>query len=162
MSEIRITGCVPGAIGWIVGWHGRYYDEHRGWGVRFETIVAAELAELMSRFDEHRDGFWMAWVDGQMVGSMVVDGRDADGEGARLRFFIVDPQYQGRGIGRRLMGEAMDFVRRAGFCRAYLTTVAGLKPARHLYLAHGFRLVHEQDDDHWGTVAREQKYVCEL
>lgn len=145
MNEITFSDYVPGAIGRIVELHGEYYSTHWGLGRYFEAKVAAELGEFMGRFDPNRDGAWLASVDDRVAGGIFIDGLDADGEGARLRWFIVDPAYHGRGLGRELMQRAMAFCDRQRFPRVYLTTFAGLDAARHLYEAHGFAFCHETD-----------------
>src|SRR5262249_33039334 len=144
-ETFKITGYEPGAIGRITELHGTYYHQHWDLGLYFEAKVASELAAFLSRFDARRDGIWIAKVGDEMVGSIVIDGIDAEGEGARLRWFILAPDYQGKGIGNRLMHEAMTFCRKAGFKRVYLTTFAGLDAARHLYEKFGFRVCREED-----------------
>lgn len=145
MDDIKITGYIPGAIGWITQMHGTYYHQHWNMGVYFEAKVAAELAELMNRFDPAHDGIWLA-VDGEkIVGAILIDG--GEGESGRLRWFITDPAYQGCGIGNRLIAQAMSFCKRVGFKRVYLTTFAGLNTARHLYEKHGFRLCQEMNGE---------------
>lgn len=42
--------------------------------------------------------------------------------------------------------------------RSWLTTLAGLVAARHLYEAYGYDLVHEADGEAWGTRVREQEF----
>jgi GNAT superfamily N-acetyltransferase len=145
---IQLTAYYPGAIGAITGLHGAYYHEHWDLGLYFEAKVATELSEFLSRFDPAHDGIWVARDGETFVGAMVIDGRDAAGEGARLRWFIIDPASHGQGIGNLLMDEAMSFCRRVGFPRVYLTTFAGLSAARHLYEKHGFRLCREEDGSH--------------
>ena len=148
MSEIEIIGYVPGAIGRITELHATYYATHWDLGLYFEAKVATELAAFMSRFQPERDGLWLARHDGQIVGSIVIDGADAVGEGARLRWFILDPVCQGQGWGYRLMTKAMDFCQKQQFPRVYLTTFAGLEAARHLYEKYGFTLCGETDGAH--------------
>ncbi len=148
MGEIELTGYVPGAIGRVTELQATYYAKHWGLGLYFEAKAAAELAAFLSRFNPAHDGVWLAQADGGVVGSIFIDGSDAAGEGARLRWFIIAPDYQGRGLGNRLMEEAVSFCRRAGFRRVYLTTFAGLDTARHLYEKFGFRLCAEEDGSH--------------
>lgn len=148
MTEIQLTGYQPGALGRIVELHGSYYAEHWELGLYFEAKVATEMAAFLSRFDPAHDGAWFAQVDGVIVGSVIIDGADPAGEGARLRWFIIDPRYQGLGIGKRLMQEAMSFCQRTGFPRVWLTTFAGLDTARHLYDKFGFHLCGEEDGSH--------------
>jgi ribosomal protein S18 acetylase RimI-like enzyme len=148
MDEIELTGYSPGVIGRITELHGTYYHEHWGLGLYFEAKVATELAAFMNRFNPAHDGLWIAQANGNIVGSVFIDGSDADGKGARLRWFIIAPEYQGQGLGNRLMEEAVAFCRRVGFRRVYLTTFKGLDAARHLYEKYGFRLCGEEDGSH--------------
>ncbi len=152
------TGYVPGCIGRVTELHGLYYAKHWNFGAYFEGKVAIELADLMNRYDPTRDGLWTAWDGDVMVGSIAIDGQDADGEGARLRWFIIDERYQGQGLGRRLLDAALGFCRACGFRRVYLTTFAGLDTARALYERNGFRLREQEAGSHWGTGTVEQKF----
>lgn len=145
MDAIDITGYVPGTLGWVTQKHATYYHEHWGLGLYFEARVATELAELLTRFDPARDGVWVAHVEGNIAGTIFIDGHEASTQGARLRWFFIDPHYQGHGIGNRLMQEMMTFCQQAGFQRIYLTTFSGLNVARHLYEKFGFRLCQEMD-----------------
>ncbi|HEX2620734.1 MAG TPA: GNAT family N-acetyltransferase [Phototrophicaceae bacterium] len=144
-SKIAITGYVPGVVGRLIELHGTYYATYWGLGLYFEARVAAELAAFMQRFNPQTDGLWVATANGQVIGGIVIDGNDAAGKGARLRWFIIDPAYQGQGVGNRLVSEAVEFCKRQKFKRVYLTTFAGLNSARHLYEKQGFRLHHEED-----------------
>ena len=42
-------------------------------------------------------------IDGVVVGSISILGRKPEADSAQLRFFLVDPQYQGRGAGKALL-----------------------------------------------------------
>ncbi|MEE8189808.1 MAG: GNAT family N-acetyltransferase [Kiloniellales bacterium] len=158
MAGMQLNGYYPGAIGEVVAAHAAYYAEHWDFGLGFEAKVAQELGAFLAGFEEGHDGFWVAALDGDFAGSISIHGRDAGERGARLRFFITDPKYQGRGIGERLMREAMAFCDRAGFARVYLWTFEGLDAARHLYERHGFRLCREEPGDQWGNTVKEQSF----
>lgn len=162
MNEITISGYRPGAIGRIVELHGVYYSRHWNFGLRFETMVAAEMAEFLSRFNPERDGFWLAMDGDKIVGSIAIDGSRHQTEGARLRWFIADESYVGLGLGNRLMNEAMNFCRGKGFKRVYLHTIEGLLAARHLYDKFGFRLKEEHPDTTFGPPALEQMFDIDL
>ena len=149
MDNINIiSGYVPGAIGRITELQSIYYAKQWDLGLYFEAKAATEMAEFFGRYQPERDGAWLASVDDTIVGGIFIDGSDVDGGGARLRWFIVDSAYQGRGLGHRLIKEAVSFCDRQGFKRVYLTTFAGLNAARRLYESYGFTLYGEMDGTH--------------
>jgi GNAT superfamily N-acetyltransferase len=130
--------------------------------VVFEAKVAAGLGEFFGRFNPAIDGFWIAKFGSEIVGSITIDGGDWREEGARLRWYIVDEAARGKGAGKALMEQALDFCRKAGHSRVYLWTFAGLDTARRLYEKHGFRVVEEHEGTEWGKPMREQRMVAEL
>lgn len=75
-----------------------------------------------------------------------------------MRWFIADETYAGKGLGNRLMTEAMEFCRHNGFNRVYLRTIVGLLAARHLYDKFGFKLVEEHPSEVFGAPAIEQLF----
>jgi len=160
--EVRISGYTPGAIGRIAELHARYYHEHWGFGLFFESKVATELSEFLSRFDAGRDEFWVARIKEKIVGSIAIDGVHADSKGAHLRWFIVSPENQGQGIGNMLMEEAIQFCRKAQFNRIYLWTFAGLDAARHVYEKFGFKLCEQREGTQWGKRVEEQMFELRL
>lgn len=146
-----VAGYRPGAIGAITALHGLFYGQVWGFDRRFEAEVAAELADFVRRFRDDRDGLWLALDGNRIVGSIAMDGGDGRRPGVRLRWFILDPAYQGLGLGRRLMQRAMAFAAERAYPAVYLMTFAGLDAARRLYDAHGFRLVAERKDADWNA-----------
>lgn len=161
-EELELTGYFPGVIGKITELHAVYYNEHWGFDISFETQVGRELSQFMSNFHEDADGFWVALFQGQFAGAVAIDGTLGSTEGARLRWFIVAPALQGKGIGRKLIRCALEFSRNAGHKKVFLWTFKGLDPARKLYEQAGFRLAEESEVDQWGTHITEQKFELTL
>lgn len=91
------TGWVPGLAGELLRWHGLYYVRDHGWPPRFEVVVARELADLVQAAHHPEVHAWSAWRGDQFLAGLALDGRDAAGRGARLRFFIASDA--GRGLG---------------------------------------------------------------
>lgn len=152
----------PGAIGRVAELHGDFYHRQWAFGLFFEVKVAKELAAFFSHYDAARDGFWALVKKDRLEGAIVIDGRDAAGEGAHLRWFIVSDGLRGQGAGRCLIETAMDFCRRKRYPAVYLWTFEGLTAARHLYEKNGFRLVSEHPGDQWGVTVNEQRFECRL
>ena len=159
----RITrGYVPSAIGRIAELHGVYYHNHWNFDLYFEAKVATELSAFLMRYDEQRDGLWVATVDGQVEGSIVIDGIDAHSEVAHLRWFIVSDSLRGHGVGQRLFDCALNHCREQGFRQVYLWTFEGLDAARKIYESGGFYLAEQRKGQQWGYAVNEQYFVLDL
>lgn len=159
MATLEITqGYRPGGLGRVTELHGTYYSRYWNLGLFFEAKAATEIAAFLSSYDPAKDGFWLAWQDGKIVGSITIVGPGEGETSARLRWFIIDPAYHGQGVGKALFKAALEFCREKNFERVYLTTFAGLDAARHLYEQAGFRLIEETEDSHWGSRLVEQKF----
>ena len=158
MNTVQFTGYVPGVVGKITEVHGVYYYENWGLDISFETQVGRELSEFLARLRPGRDGLWIANVAGAFAGSVAIDGSDAGAKGARLRWFIVAPAFQGRGIGKALMKKSVQFCKEVGYERVFLWTFEGLGAARYLYESAGFRLSQEHEVRQWGREIKEQRF----
>lgn len=157
--SVRIhKGYLPGAIGSVVALHARYYQELAGFGLAFETKVARELCAFCERYDEERDGLWLVLHDGQVAGSIAIDGSCAGSEGAHLRWFITSDALRGSGVGTRLLTAAMAFCAARHYQQVHLWTFEGLDAARHLYEKVGFRLALQQRGRQWGVEVNEQRF----
>ncbi|HVS96459.1 MAG TPA: GNAT family N-acetyltransferase, partial [Puia sp.] len=84
------------------------------------------------------------------------------GDSLQLRYFILLPEYRGRGLGRRLMDLFMIFLREAGYQRAYLWTTNEQQAAISLYTRYGFVLVEEKQSAAFGKPLIEQRYELSL
>lgn len=172
MTSITISrGWQPGLIGSVTALHSNFYAEHWDFGAYFEAKVARDMANFFDRYDPDTDLTLVASVGGneetgaggRIVGSITIDAGEPDGDqsGAHLRWFITDDTTRGQGLGRMLMDQAMEHVEACGFGKVFLTSFAGLEPARHLYESYGFVLESEMDDETWGREVSEQMFVWE-
>ena len=158
MTEIKFHGYYPGVVGKITEIHAVFYHEHWGFDVSFETQVGSEFSEFISKFDRSSDGLWVATKDGIFAGSVAIDGQRAHTDGARLRWFIVAPEFQNAGIGKKLISKAIEFCRMKNYPKIFLWTFEGLDAARRLYEQEKFRLSEVHDVDQWGQHIKEQKF----
>jgi GNAT superfamily N-acetyltransferase len=150
-------GYAAGCIGRITQLHAAYYAAASGFGLEFEAKVATELGRFAMAYTPGRDGLWLARGP-EIEGSVAIDGSKAAHEGAHLRWFICSDALRGQGVGRRLLQEALAFADQRGYGTVHLWTFAGLDAARHLYEAHGFRLVQEGAGSQWGKEVTEQRF----
>ncbi|PTT88229.1 GNAT family N-acetyltransferase [Pelomonas sp. HMWF004] len=162
MTTTITEGYAPGCIGRIAQLHADYYSVANGFGVAFEVKVARELAEFCQNYKHGRDGIWLVHRNGNIEGSVVIDGTKAGTQGAHLRWFITNDAIRGQGMGAQLLAKAMEFVQACGYQKTFLWTFSGLDAARHLYESHEFRLVHESPGSQWGSLVTEQRFErCE-
>jgi len=149
----------PGALGEIVALHSKFYALHWGFGLFFETKVARELSDFADRTSKNDLVLIASDKDG-VAASLILDLNDpiSDDRGAHLRWFISSDRSRGTGIGRAFMERAVAHAEAHCKGRMWLTTFAGLKPARHLYEEFGFTLVSEEEGEAWGTRVQEQEF----
>jgi GNAT superfamily N-acetyltransferase len=157
-----MQGYRAGAIGSCVELHAKYYARAAQFGAEFEAVVASGLAEFVRRLHQPCNGFWLAKDGDRVVGTIAIDGEDLGPGRAHLRWFIVDDQVRGAGIGRRLLSHALQFCDELRFAEVHLWTFQGLDAARHLYEAHAFTLTDEREGVQWGKKVLEQQFVRTL
>jgi len=153
-----VEGYQAGALGRVTQMHAEFYHRTVGFGSYFESKVAAGLAEFAGRLAQPRNALWLAWQDGQVVGSIAIDGEDLGDNCAHLRWFIVADSVRGTGAGRRLLQAALQFCEAQAFRAVQLWTFQGLDAARRLYEAHGFALAEQWSGDQWGRAMVEQRF----
>jgi N-acetylglutamate synthase-like GNAT family acetyltransferase len=153
------TALQPGDVGAIVAMHGIVYAEEYGFDTTFEAYVAEPLAAFVRR-GSSREHIWVEERDGLVAGCVAIVGAAEDV--AQLRWFLVHPSARGRGLGRRLLDEAIAFSRGAGYSRIILWTVAGLDAAQHLYRRAGFERVHAEAARRWGADVVEERHEMSL
>jgi len=138
----------PGDMGWIVQSQGAAYAREYGWDSSFEALVADIVAKFLNSFDASRERCWIAEIDGLPVGSvMLVRG---DEKIAKLRLLLVEPAGRGQGLGRRLVGECINFARACGYRKITLWTQSILTAARKIYQEAGFVLVESEPHRSFG------------
>ncbi len=153
------SGYRPGIIARITELHALFYARTVGFGQAFESVVAGGLAEFGYRLGNPRNAIWTATQDGQIIGSIAIDGEDMGSGKAHLRWFIVDDSARGSGVGKQLLDTALAFVDAQRFTETHLWTFSGLEAARHLYESRSFSLAEERPGSQWGSEVLEQRFV---
>lgn len=159
-----VAGYRPGLIARVTQMHALYYAREAGFGQRFESVVASGLADFCGRLATPCNAIWAAIQDGQIIGSIAIDGEDLNKKDlsnsiAHLRWFIVDDGVRGGGVGRKLLAAALAFVDEKAFAETHLWTFSGLSAARRLYETHGFVCAEEWSGSQWGKEVLEQRFV---
>ena len=157
LDEITIRNELrPGDLGCVVQMHGRLYGDEFGYGIAFEMYVAEGLHEFYKNYDPAQDRAWVCEHDGRMVGFLLLMHREDNA--AQLRYFLIEPEYRGIGLGKKLMELYMAFLRQRGYQSSYLWTTHELESAASLYERHGFKLTQEKESAAFGKRLTEQRY----
>ena len=156
---LRIRRSEPGDAGYGAYMHGRYYYKQHGFYSKSEYYFIKYLADFVH--DPEGGGMWIAEVDRIIAGSIAIVRVDENT--AQLRWFLVEKEYQHKGIGSKLMKTALDFCRENKYTDVFLWTFKGLDAARSLYDKAGFFLTEEKPNNVWSEVEIiEQKMELKL
>lgn len=154
------TDLRPGDLGYVIHLHGRLYKEEQNFGVGFEAYVAQGLAELYRQYDPEKDRVWVCEQGNAIVGFLALMHRDE--QTAQLRYFLLQPECRGVGLGKRLMEDFMGYLREKGYRHCYLWTTSEQQTAIALYKRYGFVFVDEKGSSTFGKQLVEQKYELNL
>jgi DNA-binding MarR family transcriptional regulator/GNAT superfamily N-acetyltransferase len=138
----------PGDLGWVTHRHGFLYAQEYGWDERFEALVALIVSDFIEQYNPVRERCWIAEMNGEIVGSVLVVQKDD--RTAQLRLLLVEPKARGMGLGGRLVEECIRFARRSGYKKMILWTNSVLVEARHIYAKKGFALVESEAHHSYG------------
>jgi GNAT superfamily N-acetyltransferase len=149
----------PGDLGEIVRLHGVLYAREHGFDATFEAYVAEPLGRFAITRSP-RERIWIAEQRGEIQGTVAIVA--ASPVVAQLRWFLVAPAARGKGLGTRLLDEAIAFSREEGYRSIVLWTVSSLAAAARLYVARGFVRTEEKPGRPWGVDVLEEKYELSL
>lgn len=139
----------PGDLGAIIAHHGAVYSREHGLDGTFEAHVGASVVAAGERgWPAPNEGVWIVEDGRTHLGSLALTD-EGDGSAA-LRWFVLDPALRGHGLGRRLVGEAVELAEGAGYERIGLETFSELAAAAHLYREQGFGLLWTDTAPRWG------------
>jgi peptidyl-dipeptidase Dcp len=156
LDDINIrTKLEPGDIGYVIYLHGYLYKKECNYGIGFETYVAAGLVDFFQQYDEQKDRVWICEHENKIVGFLLLMHR---GEAAQLRYFILETEYRGIGLGNKLLNLYIDFMKAKNYRSSYLWTTDELPASAHLYKKFGFKLTEEKPSNAFGKEVVEQRY----
>jgi len=149
------TDLHPGDLGYVIYLHGALYGREYGYGIQFESYVAKGLSEFYESYDPKRSRVWVCEHNDRMIGFLLLMDR---GKAAQLRYFLIEPEYRGIGLGSKLLTLYMDFLHKCGYKESYLWTTHELSAAASLYKRLGFKLTEEKESTTFGKPLTEQRY----
>ena len=145
-----------GDIGYIIYRHGVIYAIENQLDESFEAYVAKYMAEFIENYDSNKEHLWVVEKDTDIVGSIAIV--KVDNEVAQLRWFLVEPYVRNKGIGTKLIHEALNFCKNKGYQKVVLGTISELKIARRIYEKNGFQLIESKTHQIWGRDLTEENW----
>jgi putative acetyltransferase len=107
------------------------------------TTEVPDLFDLDRHYGGEAGAFWVARLDGRVVGSVGVE-RLPDGR-AELHRLYLDATLRGRGVGRALVEAVLAWCRRAGIAHLTLWSDTRFERAHGLYEGMGFAQTGERE-----------------
>lgn len=145
---------------YIIKRHRELYETEYGFSPAFGDYVQKYLLEFHEHHDRDRENIWVAEADNAAVG--VIALVKVDDTTAQLRWFLVEPEMRGRGLGHKLMKIVMSFCKEKNYKHVVLWTVSVLDAARHLYSQYGFERTETKKNDTWGDDLTEERWDAYL
>lgn len=156
INPISIRAFKPEDIEYIINRHRALYEIEYGFTSEFGDYVEEYVRKFMKHHDEDKEIIWIAEEKGMPVGVIAIVR--VDDTTAQLRWFLIEPELRGRGLGHKLMETAIGFCKVKGYKHVFLWTVNILEPARHLYKEHGFSLTEYKEHELWGHQLTEERW----
>ncbi len=155
-ARLTIRSHKPGDMGFVAYRHGALYELEDGFDTSFDGYVIEGLDQFAKQYDPEKDHLWVAQQGCRLVGSIAIVNA-GHGE-AQLRWFLVEPEVRGLGIGRRLIETAIDFCVQKGYRQVFLWTLSHLSAARRIYEHFGFKLTETKTHPIWGRILTEERW----
>lgn len=119
-------------------------------GFSFSDPALYRLSEVYQSENSH---YWVVELDGVVSGGVGI-GPIQPGYCELQKLFFL-PSVRGKGIARRMVLDALEFARQAGYRYCYLESTAVLKESLKLYESVGFKYVTQR-------VGNSGHHACEI
>lgn len=152
-SDVRLrSDWRPEDVHLVVDLHARgYAGEGSRFAVGFADYVRKTVEEAGLSDTSRASRVWFAERGGEALGCAAMIDRGSRGQ---LRWVVLVPEARGLGLGKALFEAAMAHAAAQGWPEVYLETTDGLGPSMQLYLANGFSVVSDEEEELWNGRGR--------
>lgn len=98
-----------------------------------------ELDQLSFAYKKHGANYWIAELNGKVVGGAGIAPLQGVSDTCELQKFFFSREVKGLGMGRRMLAHVLSQAKLMKYKFCYLETLDELKDAVHLYEAFGFQ-----------------------
>lgn len=160
MDDVEIRKFEPQDRDWLVAEHRLSYARSEGFDDSFGVLVAEILDQFLRDHDPACEAGWIAWQEGQRLGSIFCV--KLDDEAAKLRLFLLTEKARGKRLGRRMLDTCMGFARAQGYRHMKLWTHESHRAAGALYAKTGWHLMSSAPVVSFGQPLIEQHWEITL
>jgi GNAT superfamily N-acetyltransferase len=131
----------------IVDLHRRgYAGEGPRFAGGFADYVGVTVDEASLGAPGNASRVWFAERGADVLGCAAMIDRGTRGQ---LRWVVLVPEARGLGLGKALFAAAMEHAAAQGWPEVYLETSGGLPTSMQMYLANGFTIVSDAEEELW-------------
>ena len=158
--KYMIRNFLPSDINYVVDSHTKVYVNEYNFDESFKDYIVETTQRFIKTFDTERENLWIVEKDEQPTGSIAIV--KLDNATAQLRWFLLEQQARGQGLGNELVKKAISFSKEKGYRTICLWTSNLLIAARHLYRQHGFVLSERIEQIRSGIPLIEERWELHL
>lgn len=130
-------------------------------GIAITAQDQPDLSDIPGFYQSGAGGFWVAKLDGGIVGTIALKDI-GEGQGALRKMFVAE-QARGRelGVAAKLLGRLLEEARRSGITQIYLGTTDKFLAAHRFYEKNGFAEVAKETlPKRFPVMAVDTKFYC--
>ncbi|XP_064787522.1 N-acetylaspartate synthetase-like isoform X2 [Oncorhynchus masou masou] len=140
-KSLALTCCAPFLL---MG--ARYFYSHKVIHSYLACALHTDMADIEEYYMKPTGScFWVAVLEGQVVGIVAAQGREDDNT-VELRRMSVDSRFRGKGIAKLLGRRVLEFAMHNNYAAVVLGTTAVKMAAHKLYESLGFRRTGGSED----------------
>ena len=126
----------------------------------WKKYLTQGVLALVERFDSEKDCIFILECNGSPAGCVAIT--HTKDNMAQLRYFFLEPELRGLGVGTDLLNKALSFCREKKYSHVFLWTVSAQEAARILYKKAGFETTEASENESWGIPVLEEKWDLDL
>ncbi|XP_038831716.1 N-acetylaspartate synthetase-like [Salvelinus namaycush] len=140
-KSLALTCCAPFLL-----MAARYFYSHKVIHSYLACALHTDMADIEEYYMKPTGScFWVAVLEGQVVGIVAAQGREDDNT-VELRRMSVDSRFRGKGIAKLLGRRVLEFAMHNNYAAVVLGTTAVKMAAHKLYESLGFRRTGGSED----------------
>jgi len=159
-DSISIRSFTPCDIESVISRHKTLYQTESSLSFAFCEYVDESIHQFAHNFDVEKECMLILECNGSPAGCVAI--AKADEKTAQFRYYLLEPDMRGRGLGHKLIDMALNFCRQKGYQHVFLLTISAQKAARHLYKSKGFEITKTHKNPEWGKDVLEERWDLDL